>query len=157
MSDAAKPQKVYEPIWACEYDSRTGRCRWSEAIIVSRGGANPNRVTIAWGGRKRQRHEDGDDAGWFSAPWARAQVVFWRDRKAGEALHRSYNKLMGLRDQDADAWDLLDLQPGASKAAITKAFNAKVQKVHPDKGGDAAITRALLKARDACLAAAEDD
>jgi curved DNA-binding protein CbpA len=54
------------------------------------------------------------------------------------------------------AWAMLDLQPGATRAQIEKAFKAKALKVHPDQGGDNALFRALIKARDACLAEAED-
>ena len=52
-----KPVKVHEEIWASVLNGDTGREDRSRAVITSRGGAEPNRITVEWGGRRWQAHE----------------------------------------------------------------------------------------------------
>jgi len=56
-----KPVRVDEEIWASIYNPRTGRDEWSHAVITSRGGAEPNRITIGWvaGGGRHTRTPGG--------------------------------------------------------------------------------------------------
>jgi hypothetical protein len=50
-----KPTKVREKIWAVQLDWREpSQHVWSEAFVISRGGADPHRITVKWGGHKYQ-------------------------------------------------------------------------------------------------------
>jgi hypothetical protein len=158
MSD--RPQKVHEPVWAFErLNPHTREHRWSEAVITSRGGADPNRVTVSWKGRSFRCRDYGrrnqiDPTGTRHLTTS-LLLHFWRDRAAGEEFYRNmFDQLRvpGAPPPAINAWELVGLQPGASPAAIRKAFNAKAKKVHPDQGGDADIFRVLVKARDMLLA-----
>jgi hypothetical protein len=87
-------------------------------------------------------------------------LKFWRDRRQGEAFNRKMHEalrkswshvLERFAGASAEALEILDLQPPFTRADVERAFKAKAQKVHPDKGGDDAIMRALLLARKTCL------
>lgn len=47
---------------------------------------------------------------------------------------------------EKEAYDLLGLRPGASDDAVKKAYRHIIQKVHPDKGGTAALFRQVREA-----------
>ena len=47
---------------------------------------------------------------------------------------------------EKEAYDLLGLRPGASDDAVKKAYRHIIQKVHPDKGGTAALSRQVREA-----------
>lgn len=47
---------------------------------------------------------------------------------------------------EKEAYGLLELRPGASDDAVKKAYRRLVQKVHPDKGGSAALFRQVREA-----------
>lgn len=57
-------------------------------------------------------------------------------------------------DPLADARALLGVAPGADAATINAAWRQAMTRAHPDAGGDADATRALLDAREALLAEA---
>ncbi len=50
---------------------------------------------------------------------------------------------------------LLGVAPGADIATINAAWRSAMSRAHPDAGGDAETTRALLDAREALLAEAK--
>ena len=66
---SGKPQKVHEPILA----PRAGPwlLRWDQAVITSRGGASPDRVTVEYQGRRYQCHELSDGR------------IMWRQSRSG--------------------------------------------------------------------------
>jgi hypothetical protein len=165
MSDPKpKPVAVHEPIWALMRDPRTGRETWSQAVITSRGGRHPRRITIELGGRKWQAQELSDgsiDRASSDAP------QFWRDLAAGKAFQRDYRQRMreftrmafGRLDSEGaspEALAMLNLCSPFTRADVLAAFRAKSLKAHPDQGGDSDFMRALMLARDAALAEAED-
>jgi hypothetical protein len=43
---------------------------------------------------------------------------------------------------------LLDVPEGAPEGVVTAAYRRKIQRYHPDHGGDAAIARARIMARE---------
>ncbi len=60
-----------------------------------------------------------------------------------------------VADPLANARALLGVAPGADVAAINAAWRSAMSRAHPDAGGDADATRALLDAREALLAEAK--
>ncbi len=52
---------------------------------------------------------------------------------------------------EQEAWQLLGLQPGASREDIIKAHKRLIQKVHPDRGGNDYLASQLNTARDLLL------
>jgi hypothetical protein len=51
---------------------------------------------------------------------------------------------------------LLGIEPSAGRAQVITAFREKVKTAHPDAGGDPAVFRLLIEARDAMLAGESD-
>ena len=51
---------------------------------------------------------------------------------------------------------ILGLETTAGRAQVNAAFREKVKSAHPDAGGDPAVFRLLIEARDAMLAGQED-
>ena len=52
----------------------------------------------------------------------------------------------------AEAYQILGLSPGASRAAIQSAYRRLIQRLHPDQGGTAYLAAQLNQARDLLLA-----
>jgi hypothetical protein len=159
------PTKVHEPIWAVTRDLRTGRDTWSHAVITSRGGRDPRRITVDWSGRKWQA-EEFNDGSIYTASSDPPQ--FWRDLAAGKAYQRDYRQRLraftrlafgrlGHEGASPEALAMLNLRPPFTRADVVAAFRAKALKAHPDQGGDSDFMRALTMARDSALAEAEDD
>lgn len=55
--------------------------------------------------------------------------------------------------QRSEALASLGLTEGASRDEVVRAFRSHAMKMHPDHGGDAEAFKALIRARDAALAA----
>ena len=52
---------------------------------------------------------------------------------------------------EEEAWQLLGLQPGASRDDIVRAHKRLIQKLHPDRGGNDYLAAKLNAARDLLL------
>ena len=55
----------------------------------------------------------------------------------------------GLTEEEA--WQLLGLQPGASREDIIQSHKRLIQKLHPDRGGNDYLAAKLNAARDLLL------
>jgi curved DNA-binding protein CbpA len=51
----------------------------------------------------------------------------------------------------AEAYQILGLQPGASREDIQSAYRRLIQRVHPDHGGSSYLATRLNQARDVLL------
>jgi hypothetical protein len=74
----------------------------------------------------------------------------WRDwvRDAGPTVDRG--RADGVMDR-AEAYQILGLQPGASREEIQAAYRRLIQRVHPDHGGSSYLATRLNQARDVLL------
>ena len=158
-----KPQKAHEPIWAYVLDC--GRYVWSRAAIISRDGADPDRITVEWNARKWQctdlgghilnRREIGR-LGQVHPQFCHDHFVAEVKREQRE-WQRKFAAVTGHNaGVFAGALALLDLRRPFTQADVQRAFRTKSLKAHPDQGGDPDFFRALVHARDAALADADD-
>jgi hypothetical protein len=150
-----KPAKVNEPIWAYHLNDKF-RYVWRRAAITSRGGSEPHRVTITCDGCRWQ----GSDRGFGIHAWGDGAPSFCYDseRPAIEARARERRSFFtsGVDSVSAEALAMLGLSRPFTRADVQRAYRAKSMKAHPDQGGETDFFRALIIARDAALADADD-
>ncbi len=88
--------------------------------------------------------------------WARAWMRIlrgqppWTPRDRAPSARRSAPREPPA-GQGATPWTLLGLQPGATPADIKRAFRKRALETHPDRGGDAAVFRAVRHAYERLL------
>ncbi len=73
-----------------------------------------------------------------------------------EAFRRA-NARQRLERTIANEANLLGLKAPWTRADVMNAFRREIQKHHPDRGGDPAIFRLVIEAKDRALANAKDD
>lgn len=98
--------------------------------------------------------EDAQSASVLEAYLDRAHGDEWRDRARGEN-HESSSSSSSSRTGGAmtveEAYQLLDLEPGASKEEITKRHRDLMKKVHPDHGGSDYLASRINEAKECLL------
>jgi hypothetical protein len=77
----------------------------------------------------------------------------WRERRSAGA---SKEKAREPRDQTGrmsrkEAYDVLDLKPGATEAEIRAAHRRLMMKLHPDRGGSTYLAARINEAKDVLL------
>ena len=76
----------------------------------------------------------------------------WRDHAAGGAQGQDQGSASAAGAMDeATAWSILDLAPGASEAEIKAAHRRLMTKLHPDHGGSGYLAAQLNQAKDLLL------
>ena len=165
------PRVVDEQIWAL-----TGDATWTRARIISRGGPAPFRLIVEWNDEEWLAEETPDGIRIEATyPYKYPTPKFYSDdaRVKAEANEAKRAKARQRRSEDTDRWfdrisakyaqkasatdiALLGLPSTFTKADVQRAFKQKSFKAHPDLGGDPDFFRALVAARDALLASAED-
>ena len=74
----------------------------------------------------------------------------WRERLHDAEPTAGFNGTSGKMDQ-VEAYQVLGLQPGASREDIQAAYRRLIQRVHPDHGGSSYLAARLNQARDVLL------
>ncbi len=74
----------------------------------------------------------------------------WRARLYDTGPTADPNRVSGAMDQ-VEAYQILGLQPGASREDIQAAYRRLIQRVHPDHGGSSYLAARLNQARDVLL------
>ena len=74
----------------------------------------------------------------------------WRERLRDAGRTVGSNESSGEMDQ-TKAYQVLGLQPGASREDIQAAYRRLIQRVHPDHGGSSYLAARLNQARDVLL------
>lgn len=75
----------------------------------------------------------------------------WRERAKSEGQDRAHEPATGAAMTEAEAWQVLGLEPGESQDAIREAHRSLMMKLHPDHGGSTYLARQINAARDALL------
>ena len=74
----------------------------------------------------------------------------WREHLQGD--QHSQSSVNSVAMTPAEAYQILGLAPGASRADIRFAYRRLIQRLHPDQGGTAYLAAQLNRARDLLLA-----
>jgi DnaJ-domain-containing protein 1 len=74
----------------------------------------------------------------------------WREQVCDTGPTADSNRNSGVMDR-AEAYQILGLQPGASREDIQAAYRRLIQRVHPDHGGSSYLAARLNQARDVLL------
>ena len=75
----------------------------------------------------------------------------WRDQMEQSAARDEYASSHSRKLSRDEAYRLLGLEAGSSKADIREAYHRLIKRVHPDRGGSAALTAQITEARNRLL------
>ena len=75
----------------------------------------------------------------------------WRERTRADGEDAARGPAKGAAMAKAEAWQVLGLEPGASRDAIREAHRSLMMKLHPDHGGSTYLARQINAARDVLL------
>lgn len=75
----------------------------------------------------------------------------WREQTRADGEDAARGPAKGAAMTEAEAWQVLGLEPGASHDAIRYAHRNLMMKLHPDHGGTTYLARQINAARDALL------
>jgi len=105
----------------------TGRVSWIMGAIAALVPLAKIFLGLAWRGFP------------FIQAWMRS-----RQSKTSESVSAKVNTAL----TEAEAWEILGLEPGSSNQDIIQAHRVLMQKLHPDRGGNNYIATKLNLARD---------
>ena len=75
----------------------------------------------------------------------------WRQDAQGDAAGGQSRAPSGGKMTDEEAYQILGLQPGASRDEIGRAHRALMKKLHPDQGGSTYLAARVNQAKDTLL------
>ena len=75
----------------------------------------------------------------------------WRQHAQGDAAGGQRRAASGGKMTEEEAYQILGLQPGASRDDIAKAHRALMKKLHPDQGGSTYLAARVNEAKDTLL------
>jgi len=75
----------------------------------------------------------------------------WRQDAQAEAAGGQGRAASGGKMTDEEAYQILGLQPGASRDEIGRAHRALMKKLHPDQGGPTYLAARVNQAKDTLL------
>lgn len=75
----------------------------------------------------------------------------WRQDAQGDAARGQGSAPSGGKMTDEEAYQILGLQPGASRDEIGRAHRALMKKLHPDQGGSTYLAARVNQAKDTLL------
>ena len=75
----------------------------------------------------------------------------WRQHAQGNAAGGQSRTAANGKMTDEEAYQILGLQPGATREEITRAHRALMKKLHPDQGGSTYLATRVNEAKDTLL------
>jgi hypothetical protein len=75
----------------------------------------------------------------------------WRQHAQGDAAAGERRATSSGKMTDEEAYQILGLQPGASRDDIGRAHRALMKKLHPDQGGSTYLAARVNEAKDTLL------
>jgi hypothetical protein len=95
--------------------------------------------------------------GWFAQGFPGLdKLKAWLDGKSNRRADpkgedTAQGRTNGAAMTETEAWQVLGLEPGASRDAIREAHRNLITKLHPDRGGSTYLARQINAARDILL------
>lgn len=75
----------------------------------------------------------------------------WRQDAQGHGAGGQRRTASGAKMTDQEAYEILGLQPGASRDEISRAHRTLMKKLHPDQGGSTYLAARVNEAKDTLL------
>ncbi len=75
----------------------------------------------------------------------------WRQHAQGEGARRETRASSSGKMTNEEAYQILGVQPGASRSEISAAHRALMKKLHPDQGGSTYLAARVNEAKDTLL------
>jgi hypothetical protein len=92
-----------------------------------------------------------DDSRALLANYMDRRFSGWREDAEGDAAYGSRGTASSGKMSDEEAYQILGLQPGASRGDIGRAHRALMKKLHPDQGGSTYLAARVNEAKDTLL------